>query len=113
MLLAFVTAPAAAASADTTSLVQMPLGRTDTRRSCACLPWADVYRNHGVTCGQGLEFYAWLGSKEALPKNDPRLQEVRYNLGDEFCSKFFERMDSNRAVRMKFNTPPGDKGKER
>lgn len=81
------------------------------RRACSCLPWADVYRR-GVKCGQGMEFYAWLGNKEALKEDDPQLAEVRYNIGDEFCEKFFKRMETNRAVAMKFNTPPSENKKE-
>lgn len=81
---------------------------TKRRRACACLPWAEVYKTHNVKCGQGMEFYAWLGNKAAVAENDPKLAEVRYNLADEFCSKFFERMETNRAVKVKFNTPPAE-----
>merc|ERR1719401_198463 len=87
------------------------LSQQTTRDGCSCLPWSEVYRLHGVKCGQGMEFYAWLGNADALKENDKRLQEVKYNLGDEFCTKFFEKMESNRAVKMKFNTPPSEAGK--
>jgi len=75
---------------------------------CDCLPWNEVYRNHGVVCGQGMEFYAWLGNTEALRPDDKRLKEVKYNIGDEFCTKFFEKLEGNRAVKVKFNTPPSE-----
>jgi len=67
---------------------------------CKCLNWREAYRMPGVVCGMAAEFYVATGKGTPGPK-------ARKLLGDEFCGKFFERINDDFCVNMDFTHAPG------
>lgn len=78
---------------------------------CDCLQWDTLYSSMRVLCGQGPEFFFAL-NKTSMPVMDPRLDSVRAGPGNDFCTKFFERMKSNLGVRIRFNMDSTQAGRQ-
>eukprot|EP00413_Alexandrium_margalefii_P031358 CAMPEP_0204572204 /NCGR_PEP_ID=MMETSP0661-20131031/39331_1 /ASSEMBLY_ACC=CAM_ASM_000606 /TAXON_ID=109239 /ORGANISM="Alexandrium margalefi, Strain AMGDE01CS-322" /LENGTH=262 /DNA_ID=CAMNT_0051580543 /DNA_START=59 /DNA_END=844 /DNA_ORIENTATION=- len=86
---------------------------------CTCLNWADVYRNRGVFCGQGMELYSVLTASNVSMPEDPRsalslarmetvspafqAQLVKSMAYFELCTTFFQRANFNYCVNKHFN----------
>jgi hypothetical protein len=67
--------------------------QTASNKACECMSWQDVYRNHNVTCGQGLELAVFGGMK------------AKEFVGMEFCVHFYHNISSNFCTQGMFGTP--------
>lgn len=68
--------------------------KEQTAEECTCLQWKDAYKSHGATCGDAKELTA-MGS---APKFVAKMM-----VGEEFCGKFFQRIQDNFCVSARFN----------
>jgi len=67
---------------------------------CECLKWKQVYASQRVFCGEGLEFNVFEG---ALGYDLPGIKYIQTNFKgvyDEFCTTFFEKLDTNLCVNV-------------
>lgn len=95
--------------------------RTDIDPVCQCLDWQRVYKEYHVLCGQGLEYFAFLGHNQtAMSMTDQRLKDVKskraqagndQTLGESQCEEYFQKLPKNFGVRIKFSTLLDDAGK--
>lgn len=78
--------------------------KSNASSGCECLPWAEVYANRSVTCGQGLEFFfdRLKENTTELQKNDKKLKAELKKYGQKFCDLFFTQTPYNYCVNQNF-----------
>jgi len=86
-----------AAAAAANSRAGSFLGRAED--PCACLNWKEAYSSKAARCGNGFEF---------TPAHEGKVTLLTYSMmGDEFCNKFFKRIDDNFCMNMAWSHNPG------
>lgn len=73
--------------------------RPGQQGACRCLNWREAYRTNGVGCGRALEYYLLTGKGVPGPK-------AAKMVGEEFCGKFFQRIDASFCVNVEFTHAP-------
>lgn len=63
--------------------------------ACMCMNWKEAYKSQLVSCGRALEFY--LVTRKGIPGS-----KAAGMIGEEFCGKFFQRIDDNFCVNVEF-----------
>lgn len=77
------------------------------------MEWQEVYGQNQAVCGQGLEF---AGASAAVGQNvtgfsanDDRFLALQKELKTKVCAEFFEHLNGNFAIRMKYQTQLSEK----
>lgn len=76
-------------------------GVTRQQSACSCLNWRSVYSDYRVNCGQALEFHL-------VTKRGVTGAKASRMIGDEFCGKFFKRINDNFCVNADFTHAPSE-----